>query len=82
MKDAYRADIEDGGTQQATRRLIFDEKLDAYVINLRENEFPVEIYDDTLNKLAQQEVDWFVEISKTQELSPEEVKAQIEKLRK
>jgi len=82
MKDAFQADIEEGGTQQATRRLIFDEKLDQYVINLRENEFPVEIYDDTLNKLAQQEVDWFAEVSKTQELSPEEIKARIEKLRK
>lgn len=69
-------------TRQATRRNYIDEKLDAYVIDLRNKEFSVEVYDDVFFDLAQQEVDWYKEISEKTQKSPEEIIEDIQKLKK
>lgn len=82
MRDAFYDDIEDEVTRQATRRRYIDEKLDAYVINLRNNEFNVEVYDDTFFELAQQEVDWYKEVSEKTQKSPEQLIKDIEKLKR
>jgi parvulin-like peptidyl-prolyl isomerase len=82
VQDAYYDDIEDEATRQVTRRRYIDEKLDAYVINLRKNEFNVEIYDDTFYGLAQQEVDWFKEVSEKTQKTPEQIIEDIQKLKK
>ena len=82
MRDAALDDIGDEQTMKATRRMMIDERLDAYVVSLRENEFSVEIYQDTLNRLAQQEVDWYAKKAETDTVPPEKVKEQIEKLMK
>jgi len=78
---AANDDIEDEATQQAVRRRIIDDKLNAYVINLRKNEFPVEVYDTVFFDLAQQEVDWFKEVSEKTQKPPEKIIEDIEKLR-
>ncbi|HHJ17055.1 MAG TPA: hypothetical protein ENJ80_10190 [Gammaproteobacteria bacterium] len=82
MRDAVYDDIEDETTRQATRRRYIDEKLDAYVINLRTHEFPVEVYDDVFFKLAQQEVDWYRKVSEKTQKSPEEIIEDLRKLKK
>jgi len=82
MRDAVYDDIEDETTRQATRRRYIDEKLDAYVINLRSNEFPVEVYDSVFFKLAQQEVDWYKKVSEKTQKSPQEIIEDIQKLKK
>jgi parvulin-like peptidyl-prolyl isomerase len=82
LRDAALLDIEDEKTVEATRRMMIDEKLDEYVVGLRKNDFTVEIYQDTLNRLAQKEVDWYVRKAETDTVPPEKVKEQIEKLMK
>jgi parvulin-like peptidyl-prolyl isomerase len=82
IRDAYYDDIEDEATRTATRRRYIDEKLDAYVINLRNNEFNVEVYDDTFFELAQQEVDWYKEVSEKTQKSPEQIIKDIGKLKR
>jgi hypothetical protein len=82
MRDAAHESLEDDRARQETRRLLFRDKLNQYVINLRKNEFDVEIYEETIAKYSQAEIDWYEEAKKTRELSPEEVKEKIEKLRK
>lgn len=79
--DAAYDDIEDEATQKVTRSRIIDDKLNAYVINLRNNEFPVEVYDTVFFDLAQQEVDWFKEVSEKTQKPPEKIIEEIEKLR-
>lgn len=82
VRAAKHTDIDNGATQQLTRRLMLDEMLDQYVIALRKDKFQVEVYDDVISKLAQQEVDWFHDVASKKELSPQQVKEQIEKLRR
>ena len=82
MSDAAYVDIEDEATRQATRRRYIDAKLDAYVIGLRNKEFPVEVYDDVFFDLARQEVDWYKEVSEKTQKPPEEIIEDIQKLRK
>jgi parvulin-like peptidyl-prolyl isomerase len=82
MRDAAHESLEDDRARQETRRLLVRDRLNQYVIDLRKQDFTVEIYEDTIAKYSQQEIDWYQEAQKTRQLSPEEVKAQIEKLRK
>jgi parvulin-like peptidyl-prolyl isomerase len=82
LRDAALVDIEDDKTVKATRRRMIDEKLDEYVVGLRQNDFTVEIYQDTLNRLAQKEVDWYARKAETDTVPPEQVKELIEKLMK
>ena len=39
------------------RRAYVHEQLDAYAVALRRNDFPVEVYEDNLTRLAQAEAD-------------------------
>ena len=57
VRDAQHDDITQPATRKQTRRKYIHEKLDEYVVNLRKNEFPVEVYEETLIQLAQQEAD-------------------------
>ena len=82
LRDAAYDDIQDEATRQATRRRYIDEKLDAYVIDLRNKDFSVEVYDDVFFDLAQQEVDWYKEVSEKTQKPPEEIIQDIKKLRK
>jgi hypothetical protein len=82
MRDAVYDYFDDETTRQATRRRYIDEKLDAYVIDLRNREFPVQVYDDVFFDLAQQEVDWYKEISEKTQKAPEEIIKDLQKLKK
>ena len=82
MRDAALESLEDDRASQETRRLLVRDRLNQYVVDLRKHDFPVEIYEDTIAKYSQQEIDWYREAKKTRELSPEEVREKIEELRK
>ena len=82
MRDAALESLEDDRARQETRRLLIRDRLNEYAINLRKNDFTVVIYEDTIAKYSQQEIDWYQEAKKTRQLSPEEVRENIEKLRK
>jgi hypothetical protein len=49
--------LEDEETRKLTRRRYVHDQLDAYVQELRKNDFTVEVYEDNLVRLAQQEAD-------------------------
>ena len=57
MADAKYTDIEEAATRERTRRRYLDERLSTYVVDLRKNDFSVEVYEDRLVQLAQQEAD-------------------------
>lgn len=82
MRDAAHESLEDDRAVRETRRLLIRDRLGEYAVNLRKNDFKVEIFEDTIAKYSQQEIDWYQEARKTRELSPDDVKEKIEKLRK
>ena len=57
VAEARYADFGEEATRQRTRGRYIQERLDAYVVKLRKNEFDVEVYEDRLVLLAQQEAD-------------------------
>jgi parvulin-like peptidyl-prolyl isomerase len=57
VQEAKHDDLGDPATRKLTRRRYLDQKLNAYVVDLRQNQFPVEVYQDVLLRLAQQEAD-------------------------
>jgi len=63
VQEARFTDFDDPATHKLTKRKYLDEKLNAYVVTLREKEFPVEVYQDVLVRLAQQEADTVKELS-------------------
>jgi hypothetical protein len=64
-----------------TRRLMIKERLNAYVVGLREAAFPVKVYEDKLSYHMQKEVDWYKIKSETGSQPPEKVYQEIDKLR-
>jgi parvulin-like peptidyl-prolyl isomerase len=67
VQEAKYNDFDDAATRKLTKRKYLDEKLDAYVVNLRKNEFTVEVYQDVLVRLAQQEADMVKELAEQSE---------------
>ena len=57
VRDGQYSDLEDPATRKHVRRKYIHEKLNDYVVELRKNEFPVQVYEDVLIRLAQQEAD-------------------------
>ena len=67
VREAEHDDFDDPATRKLTRRRYLDEKLNEYVVDLRKNEFPVEVYQDVLLQLAQQEADMVTELAEKAE---------------
>ena len=57
VRDAQYSDLDEPATLKQVRRRYIHEKLNDYVVELRKNEFPVQVYEDVLVRLAQQEAD-------------------------
>ena len=57
VQEGKFADFDDEATRKRTRRRYVHERLDAYVVELRKNEFAVEVYEDRMIQLAQREAD-------------------------
>jgi len=57
VREEQFGDITKPATRQRARRAYIHEKLDAYVVDLRKNDFQVEVYEDKLTQLAQAEAD-------------------------
>jgi parvulin-like peptidyl-prolyl isomerase len=57
VREAKFDNLQDPPTRARARRTYIHDKLDEYVVELRKNEFPVEVYEDKLIELAQQEAD-------------------------
>ena len=57
IRDPQNADIANETTRIHTRRRYIHEKLDEYVVGLRKDKYEVKVFEDTITRLAQQEVD-------------------------
>ena len=57
LADAKHTDPDEEATRKLVRRRYLDERLAAYTVELRKNDFPVEVYEDQLVQLAQREAD-------------------------
>lgn len=57
VRDAENTDLEEPRTYRLARRSYLHDKLNEYVVNLRKNDFEVEVYEDVIVRLAQQEAD-------------------------
>jgi len=75
-------DIEQPETRKATRRLYLKEKLNAYVVDLRLNDFPVVVYEDNLKRLFREEAQWIAAKTKEMEQHPERAQEILDRMRK
>jgi parvulin-like peptidyl-prolyl isomerase len=57
VRDAQRENLDEEGTRKAAWRRYIHAKMDEYTVNLRKNDFKVEVYEDRIVQLAQQEAD-------------------------
>jgi parvulin-like peptidyl-prolyl isomerase len=57
VTDARFDDFKDRETRKLTRRRYIHDKLDDYVMDLRKNQFEVEVYENNMVRLGQQEAD-------------------------
>lgn len=63
VRDAQREKLEEERTRKAAWRRYVHAKMDEYTVNLRENEFKVEVYEDRIVQLSQQEADMVAELT-------------------
>jgi hypothetical protein len=57
VRDAQLESLDDEATRREVRRKYIHAKMDEYTVNLRKNDFKVEVYEDRLVRLAQREAD-------------------------
>jgi len=82
LRDALFEDIVDEATRKTTRRRYLQEQMNAYVINLRKNEFPVVVYEDNLDRLFKAEAEWIASLEEKARQSPEETQQRLEEATK
>jgi peptidyl-prolyl cis-trans isomerase C len=78
LRDALFEDIVDEATRKTTRRRYLQEQMNAYVINLRKNEFPVVVYEDNIDRLFKAEAEWIAALEQKAQQSPEETQQRME----
>jgi parvulin-like peptidyl-prolyl isomerase len=82
VSDAQFEDFADQQTQQLTRRRYIHDQLDAYVTNLRNKAFEVEVYEDNLVRLAQQEADMVARLTRQAATPGSRTEQRVEELQK
>jgi peptidyl-prolyl cis-trans isomerase C len=82
VREARFTGLDDNATRKLTRRRYLDEKLNEYVVALRQDQFTVEVYEDVLVRLAQQEADMVKEMGEKAEESSSVTQQRIEELQK
>jgi parvulin-like peptidyl-prolyl isomerase len=63
VTDAKFDSFEDAATRKLTRRRYIHDKLDQYVMDLRKNDFTVEVFEDNIVRLAQLEADTITKLA-------------------
>jgi hypothetical protein len=81
-RDAQFEDVVDKATRKTTRRRYLQEQMNAYVINLRKNEFPVVVYEDNLDRLFKAEAEWIAALEQKAAKSPEDSRKRMEDVKK
>ena len=82
LRDAAFEDIVNEATRKTTRRRYLQEKMNAYLVNLRVNEFTVVVYEDNLDRLFKAEAEWIASLKEKAQQSPDETQKRMEEARK
>ncbi len=69
-------------TRKLTRRRYIHEQLDNYVMDLRKNDFTVEVYEDNMVRLAQLEADMVARLAEQAAQPGSKTEQRIEELNK
>jgi len=78
VRDAQHDDFGQESTRRLTLRKYIHEKLNEYVVDLRKDQFPVEVYEDRLVQLAQQEADMVKQLAERAAESGSETQRRLE----
>jgi parvulin-like peptidyl-prolyl isomerase len=82
VSEAQFDNFEDKETQKLARRRYIHDQLDAYVVDLRKNDFTVEVYEDNLVRLAQQEADMVARLTEKAAEPGSRTEQRVEELKK
>jgi hypothetical protein len=82
ISEAKFDDFTDEGTKKLARRRYIHDQLDAYVMDLRKNNFTVEVYEDNLVRLAQQEADMVARLTEQAAKPGSRTEQRVEELKK
>jgi parvulin-like peptidyl-prolyl isomerase len=82
VADAKFDDFEDAQTRKLTRRRYIHDKLDQYVMDLRKNDFTVEVYEDNIVRLAQKEADMVARLTEQAAQPGSKTEQRLEELNK
>jgi peptidyl-prolyl cis-trans isomerase C len=82
VREPQYVDFDDQKTRKLTRRRYLHEKLDEYTVKLREEEFPVKVYEDKMIRLAQQEADMVKQLAEKSQQPGSETEKRIGELQK
>ncbi len=67
VRAAQRENLDEEATRKEARRKYLHAEMDDYTINLRKNDFTVEVYEDRIVRLAQQEADMVKQLAEKAE---------------
>jgi hypothetical protein len=82
VADAKFDNFEDAATQKLTRCRYIHDQLDTYVMDLRKNDFTVEVYEDNMVRLAQQEADMVARLTEQAAQPGSKTEQRVEELKK
>jgi peptidyl-prolyl cis-trans isomerase C len=83
VREAQYQSLDEPGARKLARRMLIHQRLDDYVVKLREKDFPVEVYADKLKAQFAAEREWMaakLEKAASSSEDEEKLKTQIEKL--
>ncbi len=82
VSDAKFDNFEDKETRKLTRRRYIHARLDTYVMDLRKNDFTVQVYEDNMVRLAQQEADMVTRLTEQAAEPGSRTEQRVEELQK
>ena len=82
VADAQFEDFKDAETRKLARRRYIHDKLDQYVMDLRKNDFTVEVYENNLVRLAQKEADMIARLTEQAAQPGSRTEQRVEELNK
>jgi parvulin-like peptidyl-prolyl isomerase len=82
VSDAKFDNFDDKETQKLARRRYIHDQLDVYVMDLRKNNFTVEVYEDNLVRLAQKEADMVARLTEQAAQPGSRTEQRVEELQK
>jgi peptidyl-prolyl cis-trans isomerase C len=80
VNDARYTSLDDEATRKLARRSYMHDRMNAYTVDLRKNEFDVEVYQDRLVQLEQQEADMVKSLAEKAEKPGSVTKQRIEEM--